>query len=260
MVLEVCVISRQKVDTPSVRLLSSYFPVHVMPGIGATFSEMRNRCIALVKEKWVMRFDSDEEIGESSILRIKEDVLMDFDIVHAKIINMVGNYKWVGYKEVLHKTKLKYVGITHEFIPNARSGMFDTKLVIVHKKTEMDHAISLARDYFFIPKRDPKWFKLRKMVGEISIPQFYDVIRNPSKELVEFSKSFTDCVHDGQEREFYHAINGEYPPGECVYDLPNYVHAAEEVEKMLPVYDPFVIAYFAKNKSLPKLTGELIVY
>ena len=55
-------------------------------------------------------------------------------------------------------------------------------------------------------------------------------------------------------------LHGEYPPGECVYDLPNYVRAAEEVEKMLPVYDPFVIAYFAKNKSLPQLTGELIVY
>jgi len=234
-VVEVCVLSQTGYTN---EFLEKHFPIHVVP-VTTSFPQARNLCLSMIKSPYALRIDTDEELQD--VARVKRDAMLGLDAIAAKIVNFVDDYRWVGYKIVLHRSNLRYTGITHEILMGAKTIGYDPQLIILHRRNMHQYAMSMARDYYFIPRYDPKWFKLRKIIGAKTLPAFYEVMQNPPTPLLEFGKTFTQCVP--KEREVYLALFHEYPKDECRYDLPNYVATAEKVEKALPFYDPWVIEY-----------------
>ena len=253
--ITVCVLSRNPDYTSnSLEFLRQYFPVKVLTLDFPSFSWARNQCKA--DTPFVMRFDTDEKLPDPkrAIVAVKRDVLK-YQLVFAKIENNVGRYRWYGWKLLVHPSKYRYIGADHEVLltnskddlfPHSVPRVYDDEILVQNNRTERQYMLSLARTYYFGYTYDRDWFRLREILGNITVPKFYEVVESPPAELKEWARNHTSC---DPGRGFYYYFFESYP-NECYLDPPLFEKLANEVYNKLYYYDSFLPYYYASHRDL----------
>ena len=243
MKIQVCILNKKKnIDNPTISLLKKHFDeVVVYTNSFYSFSDARNKCIDKSAD-FVIRFDSDEEMSEESIINLKKDI--PAGLVFAKFVFSVGKYTWVdGFKLISHPTSCYYIGPAHEILICDQPRVYDENVELLHKKTEYDFYYSIARTYYLTAND----VELRKIIGEeLTVEKFRRLISRPTTELKEWAKKQTGC---DPRRAFYYLIFGELP-NECPIDLPQYAAIANKVYEKVRVYDPFLPYYIATHPQI----------
>jgi len=255
--LDVCVLSNDpNFTSESIEFLRRYFRVIVLSLDFPSFSWARNYCSSMSSEKYIMRFDTDEKLvnPEKAIVSIKRD-LLKYELIFAKIINNVGKYRWYGWKLIIHPSKLKYIGADHEvlytdtgddFFPHKFPRVYDDDIEIENNKTERQYMLSLARTYYFGGAYDKDWFKLRQIIGNVTVPKFYKIVSSPPEELKKWAESHTSCDNG---RGFYYYFFESYP-NECYLDPPLFEKVANEIYNKVHYYDSFLPYYYASHRNI----------
>ena len=245
MKIQVCVLHPKKtVENESIKLLQKHFDeVTIYTSNFYSFSDARNKCIDKTAD-FVIRFDSDEEIDENSIVWLKQD--LPVGLVFAKFKFIVGDYTWIdGFKLFSHPTTCSYVGPAHEILvcKDKLKRIYDDNITLVHKKTEYDYYYSMARTYYLtVPD-----IELRRIIGKnMTVSEFKKFVKTPSKELKSWAEKQTACT---PSRAFYYLAFGEMP-NDCPLDLPNYSKIANSIYEKLKFFDPFLPYYVATHPQV----------
>ena len=253
--ITVCILSRDPYFTSeTVEFLRKYFRVRILSLNFYSFSAARNLCRA--DTEFIMRLDTDERFAdaERALVAIKRDVL-NYKLIFAKILNVVGKYRWYGWKLVIYPSDLKYVGSDHEVLyiprgddlsPHEYPRIYDDDIEIENVRTERQYMLSLARSYYFGYRYDRDWFELRRIIGNVTVPRFYDIMKSPPEELKKWAEKHISC---DPGRGFYYYIFESYP-NECYLDPPFFEKIANEVYNKVRYYDSYLPYYYAEHKDL----------